>query len=117
MLVEHSRARRDSVAMRERVMYVELKTNQNDRGPAWIGRVRFSKSGRTIYYRDLELRSLKGMGVGANFYDVESDDEYWVSGVKKNGQDRHWAGRGPVHIDEDAQEEYDQIIGGRESSP
>lgn len=94
-------------------MYVELKTGQNDRGPAWIGRVRFSKSGRTIYYRGLELQSLRGSGVGANYYDVGSDDEYWVSGVKKNGEDRHWAGSGSVHIDEDVRDEYEQIVGGR----
>src|SRR5438067_304490 len=40
----------------DRIMYVELKSGFNDNGPAWIGRVRFSKSGRTIYYRGRTLR-------------------------------------------------------------
>jgi hypothetical protein len=48
--------------VRERVMYVELKTGFNDDGPAWIGRVRFSKTGRTLYYRGRRLQSLKGSG-------------------------------------------------------
>ena len=87
-------------------MYVELKSDQNDKGPAWIGRVRFSKTGKTIYYRGKEFRSLKGQGGYANFYDVATGDEYWISGCKKNGQDRHPCGAGPVHIDDDVREEY-----------
>ena len=37
--------------MKTRIMYIELKTGYEDDGPARIGRVRFSKSGKTIYYR------------------------------------------------------------------
>jgi hypothetical protein len=87
-------------------MYVELKSGQNDKGPAWIGRVKFSKTGKTLYYRGKTFRSCKGRCSGANYYDVETDEEYWISGPKKNGQDRHWAGSGPVHIDKDVEEEY-----------
>lgn len=89
-----------------RIVYIERKSDQGDRGPALIGRVSFSKSGRTIYYRGLELRSCKGRGIGANYYEEATGDEYWVSGPKKNGQDRHWAGRGVVNIDSDVAEEY-----------
>lgn len=32
-------------------MYVELKTGYHDNGPARIGRARFSRTGRTIYYQ------------------------------------------------------------------
>jgi hypothetical protein len=32
-------------------------------------------------------------------------------GRKKDGQDRHWAGKGQVVVDEDAQEEYERIMG------
>jgi hypothetical protein len=32
--------------------------------------------------------------------------EYWVSGPKKNGRDRHWAGSGPVTIEADVVDEY-----------
>lgn len=34
-------------------------------------------------------------------------DEYWISGPKADGSDRHFGGRMPViHIDEDVREEY-----------
>ena len=89
-------------------MYIEFKSGdgRNDRGPARIGRVTFSKSGKTIHYRDLKFQSLKGSGFCANYFDIETGDEYWISGSKRNGQDRHWAGGGPVEIDEDVREEY-----------
>lgn len=91
-----------------RIMYIELKSGNgyNDRGPARIGRITFSKTGKTLYYRGHKLQSLKGSGLCANYFDVKSGDEYWVSGCKKNGQDRHWAGAGPVKIDDDVRQEY-----------
>lgn len=93
-------------------MYVELKTGFQHDGPAWIGRVRFSKTGRTLYYRGRRLQSLKGGGrMTANHVDIDTGDEFWVSGVKKNGQDRHWAGHGPVQIDDDAADEYHRLVG------
>jgi hypothetical protein len=55
--------------------------------------------------------SLKGRGISANYVDIDTGDQYWVSGVKKNGQDRHPAGgRGPVETDEDAKDEYLRLI-------
>jgi hypothetical protein len=89
-----------------RILYIECKTGGNDRGLAVIGRVAFSKTGKTIRYRDLELRSLGGQGISANYFDAKTGLQYWVSGPKKNGKDRHWAGGGPVHVDEDVAEEY-----------
>lgn len=90
-------------------MYVELKTHSNgydDKGPAWIGRVKFSKSGRTIYYRGKKLQRTKGeQGIG-NFVDLETGEGYWISGPKKNGKDRHWGLGCPVNIDDDVREEY-----------
>ena len=92
-------------------MCVELKRFNHD-GPAWIGRVRFSKTGRTLYYRDHRLQSLKGGGgMTANYVDIDTGDEFWVSGVKKNRQDRHWAGHGPVELDHDAADEYHRMVG------
>jgi hypothetical protein len=87
----------------DRIMYVELKSG-NDRGPAWIGRVRTSKTGRTVYYRGKTLR--RQQGVAGNHVDVDSGEEFWVSGIKKDGTDRHWAGSGPVEIDPDVFDEY-----------
>ena len=89
-----------------RIMYIELKSGQQDKGPARIGRVTFSASGKTLYYRERSFQSSKGRGCGGNYFDVETDEEYWISGPKKNGQDRHWAGSGAVEIDEDVADEY-----------
>jgi hypothetical protein len=89
-----------------RIMYIELKEGHGNRGPARIGRVRFSHSGRTLYYRDKEFQSCGGQGIAGNYFDVKTGEEYWISGPKKNGRDRHWAGSGPVEIDTDVAEEY-----------
>ena len=89
--------------MRDRIMYIENKSgNLNSAGR--IGRVRFSKSGQTIYYGGQMFQSLKG-GYKANFYDINSGEEYWISGPKKNGGDRLYGTPG-VEIDEDVREEY-----------
>lgn len=92
----------------ERIMYVELKSDESDSGPAWIGRVRFSKTGLTVYYRGLTLA--RQQGVSGNHVDMATGDEYWVSGVKRDGRDRHWAGRGPVQVDPDVLDEYVQLV-------
>ncbi len=93
--------------MEPRIMYIELKTHgegHDDNGPAWISRVTFSKTGKMIYWRDKRLE--RGARGCANHFDPETADEYWVSGPKKNGQDRYpWAGE-KVRIDPDVREEY-----------
>jgi hypothetical protein len=91
-------------------MYVELKSGYNDDGPAWIGRAYFSKTGRTVYFHGKTLQHVGGGGF-YNHVDVDTGEEYWISGVKKNRQDRHWAGSGPVEIDPDVREEYLKLIG------
>ncbi len=97
--------------MKTRIMYLELKTGfDDDDGPAWIGRVHISKTGRTIYYRDKALRKIPGGGIRGNHADIETGEEYWVSGVKRNRANRDWAGTGPVVIDEDVREEYEHLI-------
>jgi hypothetical protein len=89
-----------------RIMYIERKSGYGDDGPARIGRVAFSRTGRTIYYKGRAFRPLGGSGVSGNYADRETGDEYWISGPKKAGGDRHWAGTGPVEIDPDVVEEY-----------
>jgi hypothetical protein len=91
--------------MKTRIMYIESKANGLC-GPARIGRVSFSKTGATIYYRGKAFQSLKGRGFKANYFEVESGEHYWISGPKKNGQDQLYPTSTPVEIDEDAQEEY-----------
>jgi hypothetical protein len=96
--------------MKSRIMYVELKTGFDDDGPAWVGRVQISKTGRTLYYRGKTLRRIPGGGIRGNHEDVETGEEYWVSGVKRNRANRPWAGTGPVVIDDDVRQEYEQLI-------
>jgi hypothetical protein len=86
-------------AVKTRIMYI-----QRGRAPGRIGRVRLSKTGRTIFYGDVELTSLRGRGYKANYIDLATNEEYWVSGPRKDGQDTLYAGR--VEIDDDVREEY-----------
>ena len=85
-------------------MYIEDKS-KGLVGHARIGRVSYSKTGCTLYYGGKSFQSLKG-GYKANYFDVETDDEYWISGPKKRGGDRLYKSNLPVEIDEDVREEY-----------
>ena len=96
--------------MQPEIKYIELKSGFSDDGPAWIGLVEFSKTGRTLYFDDKAFQSLGGNGVGSNFFDIETGDEYWISGIKKNQQDRHWAGNGLIYIDNRIVNDYKKII-------
>src|SRR5580700_7484411 len=89
--------------MRPRIMSIESKAGSLN-GPARIGRVTFSKTGRTIYYKDRAFG--KGSGFESNFSEVETGDEYWISGPRRDGEDRLYASNIPVEIDEDLREEY-----------
>ena len=95
----------------ERIMYVELKSGYADNGPAWIAQVRFSKSKRSIHFRGRELLNIGGRGISGNHVDTETGEEFWVSGVKKNQKDRHWAGSGRVEIAPAIRHEYEKLIG------
>ena len=88
-----------------RVMYIERKAGSLT-GPATIGRVSFSKTGKTIYYQGKAFQSQKGSGFKSNYFEVESGEDYWISGPKRNGADSLYATNIPVAIDEDAREEY-----------
>jgi len=88
-----------------RIMYLENKSDGLSGGEAHIGRVTFSKSGRTIYYQNRAFQPTKG-GFKANYFETETGDRYWISGPKKNGIDRLYGERVPVRIDEDVREEY-----------
>ena len=89
--------------MKSRVMYIECKGTEIS-GPARIGRVTFSKSGKSLYYQGRRFHTLAGSGFKANYADSESGVQYWISGCKNRGGDRLYAGT--IEIDEDVQEEY-----------
>ena len=88
---------------RSEIMYIEYKGGDVT-GPARIGRVTFSKSRKTIYYKDCKFQSLKGVGHLANFRDVENGGWYWISKYRSDGQDTLYPGI--VEIDHDVREEY-----------
>ena len=89
---------------RMELKYIELKTGYHDDGPAWIGKVMLSKSGRMVYFNDHGFQ--RCIGISGNYYDVETGEEYWISSVKKSGQDRHWAGKGKICVALNALEDY-----------
>ena len=84
-------------------MYIEYK-GEGIVGPARIGRVRYSKSGKSVHYQGKIFETLRGTGYKANFFDVETGDHYWISGCRKDGMDALY--NTTVEIDEDVREEY-----------
>jgi hypothetical protein len=94
-------------------MYIEDKSGGLT-GPARIGRVTFSKTGKTIYYRGRTFQSLKGAGAKANYYDVETGAYFWISGPHKDGADSLYGGTHSIEIDEDVSDEYWRTIRGLE---
>jgi hypothetical protein len=86
-----------------RIMYIEYK-GDDIAGDARIGRVTFSKTGRSLYYNGKTFKSLNGRGFKSNYYDVETSEEYWISGCKKDGTDALYSTQ--VEIDDDVWEEY-----------
>ncbi|WP_299715122.1 hypothetical protein [uncultured Tenacibaculum sp.] len=100
--------------MKNRIMYIEHKTDQSNRGGAWIGKVEFSKSGKTVYFNGKAFKNTSGYAYAysdsSNYYDLETKDGYWISGVKKSGQDRHWAGSGKIMIDRQIVDKYLELV-------
>jgi len=91
--------------MMTRIMYIERKAGELT-GPARIGRVTFSKNRKTLHYHGKQYRSLRPSGFKANYHEVETGEEYWISSCRRDGMDRLYGERVPVYIDEDVREEY-----------
>lgn len=71
---------------------------------ARIGRVRRSKTGRTLYYEGRELK-----GRGCDYLDVETHQSFFIRPARKDGldiSDGAMRRSFPVDIDEDVREEY-----------
>lgn len=92
--------------MKPEIKYIELKSNYSHNGPAWIGLVSFSKSGRTLYFDGKAFQRIGSDRMRGNYYDIESGDEYWISGVKNDLSDRHKFGNGKIAIEERILNEY-----------
>lgn len=87
---------------KKRIMYIERKAVGLE-GTARIGRVTYSKSGRSLCYAGKEFIPIQGYK--ANYLETSSQEEYWISGPKKRGGDRLY-GTGRVEIDDDVRDEY-----------
>lgn len=94
---------------RSRIMYIENKSSGLV-GTARIGRVYFSKTGKTLYYRDQIFQSLKGAGSKSNFFEISTGDRYWISGPRKDQNDKLYGGNRGVEIDENVKAEYMQFV-------
>ena len=88
---------------RTRIMYLEDKS-----GGALlrVGRVVFSKSGRTISYAGRTFLRV-GSGYKYNHIDLENGDPFWISGPRRDGADGLY-GRvtAPGDVDADVAEEH-----------
>ncbi len=104
------------MAHKTRIMYIENKgglveaswwgtsTQPADlTGPARIGRVTFSKTGRSLTYRGKSFN--RATEFKAN-YCCETGEWFWISGPKRRGGDSLYATNVPAEIDEDVREEY-----------
>lgn len=95
--------------MKTIIKYIEHKPAEHtDRAEAWIARVWPSSSGRTLYFNDMALK--RGSGVDGNHFDLVTGESYWVSGVKKRGANRHWAGGGPIQIEQSLVDWYHDLV-------
>jgi hypothetical protein len=100
------------VIVHSRIMYIEAK-NGDHAGEAWIGRVTFSKTGKRVYYGDQSFQRHRYPGIESNHYEITTGDDYWISGAKRTGGDRHHSHPGPVQVDEDVRVEYWTAIRGQ----
>lgn len=92
-------------------MFVQLKTGYDiDKGPAWISVVRFNRTWRTATWHGKTLRRWPGM-FDANFYDVETEEEYWLSGPHRDGADTRYSSIRPT-VDQEARDAYDAFLAG-----
>lgn len=84
-------------------MWIEYK-GDGIVGPAKIGWVEVKDKGKRLDYHEQSFRSLKGRGFKSNYCDMESGEEYWITGCRKDGRNALY--NTEVEIDEDALEEY-----------
>jgi hypothetical protein len=49
---------------------------------------------------------LKGARFKAKYFKVDTGEQYWISGPRKDGSDRLYGERVPVEIDDDVRDEY-----------
>lgn len=96
---------------RTRIMYIESKS-EGLNGPTKIGRVTFSKSGRSVHYAGRTFLKV-GSGFKYNHIAEDNGERFWISGPRMDGRDRLYPDSVvPVEIDEDVRDEYWRDIRG-----
>jgi hypothetical protein len=85
-------------------MYIEHRAPDGRVDYARIGRVSFSKTGRTAYY---DAKSFRSTG-RAGYLEEASGEYYSISGCRRDGNDRGGNNPGsfPIEIDDDVRREY-----------
>ncbi|QKW18054.1 hypothetical protein HUT16_02330 [Kitasatospora sp. NA04385] len=97
--------------MPERLMFVQLKSGHDiDRGPSWIGWVRFSRTWNTAYFRGRTLRRAGGL-FDANFHDTDTGERFWLSGPKRDRTDTRYGPTRP-EVEPDAADAYRAFLAG-----
>ena len=96
--------------MKKELKYIELISGFNHNGIAWICLVSFSKSGKTIYFDGKAFQSSGSSRNPGNYYDIETGEHYWISGVKKDMSDRHKFGSGKIFVEKSILNDYLKII-------
>lgn len=61
----------------------------------------------------MKLKGQRRGDSGGNYIDMETGESFWVSGVKKSGEDRHWAGSGKILVEAAALADYLKAIGAK----
>lgn len=85
-------------------MYIEHRGPDGRIDYARIGRVSFSKTGKSIYYRG---KTFYGVSK-AEYLEEGTGEPYRISGCRRDGNDRGGNNPGsfPIHIDDEIREEY-----------
>lgn len=86
------------------ILYIECKAETLDNPTGYFVLEHRSKSGRTVYFNNKALKQFNGYK--ENYYDIETGEEYWVSGAKKNMQDQLNGDTSNAFIQEEAVELY-----------
>jgi hypothetical protein len=96
--------------MARRIIFVQLKSGHNtDQGPSWIAWVDFNTSWATARVHGRVLHRTKSFD--GNFRDVDTREEFWLSGPKRDRTDTHY-GPATTQVDEDACEAYEAFLAG-----
>lgn len=96
--------------MARRIMFVQLKTGYNtDQGPSWICWVDFNRTWKTVRFHGRELR--RDRSIDGNFFDVETGEDFWISGPKRDRTDTRY-GPATTVVDADVREAYEAFLSG-----